>query len=45
MIEHDAVVSTRNSIGEEIKIAAAKTVKFLAGKTFKDAVKKENEQS
>ncbi len=26
--------------GEEIKIAAAKTVKFTAGKAFKDAVKK-----
>ncbi|HWW06051.1 HU family DNA-binding protein [Collimonas sp.] len=28
--------------GEEIKIAAAKTVKFTAGKGFKDAVNKKN---
>jgi DNA-binding protein HU-beta len=28
--------------GEELKIAAAKTVKFTAGKGFKDAVNKKN---
>jgi DNA-binding protein HU-beta len=31
--------------GEEIKIAAAKTVKFTAGKAFKDAVNQGTEQS
>ncbi|WP_211474692.1 HU family DNA-binding protein [Collimonas humicola] len=35
-----ARVGRNPSTGEEIKIAAAKTVKFSAGKAFKDAVNK-----
>ncbi|MQR01237.1 HU family DNA-binding protein [Glaciimonas soli] len=35
-----ARVGRNPSTGEEIKIAAAKTVKFTAGKGFKDAVNK-----
>ena len=38
--KRSARIGRNPSTGEEIKIAASKTVKFSAGKAFKDAVNK-----
>lgn len=38
--KRSARIGRNPKTGEEIKIAAAKTVKFTAGKAFKDAVNK-----